>query len=229
MIYIDGETRMSQVAAVRVTVSGLIHELLRAGTGREAGMSRDQRTQSDSISVRVPAGTGSTATGKVTLTQPRVELGASATADAPTVQRKLAQDASEPPANAATPRPSSGLASLFGRPRREAVVPVQRQASSPSEPAAVSQVPALEGALLLTRLEAVKKGLQSKASCDASLALSRTMAQLQPAVAAKGAVDVGVQVQAALAAQRLFIGADAASYRRLPTRDLPERSRAVSW
>jgi hypothetical protein len=66
------------------------------------------------------------------------------------------------------------------------------------------EIPALEGALLSTRLEAVKKDLLSKASFDASLALSMAMTQLQPAVAAKGAVDVGVQVQAALAAQQLF-------------------------
>ena len=66
------------------------------------------------------------------------------------------------------------------------------------------EIPALEGALLSTRLEAVKKGLLSHASYDAGLALSQAMTQLQPAVAAKGAVDKGVQDAAANAAQRLF-------------------------
>src|SRR5882672_9777635 len=151
MVYIDGEKRMSQVAAVRATVLGLIQEILRAGPGCEAGMTRDRRNQSASSPVRVPAGTGSSAVGKVTLTQSllepapspeRVEPGAPATADAPTVQRKLDHDASEPSASAAAPRPSYDLASLFGRATREPAVPVQRQASSPSEPAAVSQIAA---------------------------------------------------------------------------------------
>ena len=66
------------------------------------------------------------------------------------------------------------------------------------------EIPALEGALLATRLEAVKHGLLSQASYDAGLALSQAMTQLQPAVAAKSAVDKGVQDKAANAAQQLF-------------------------
>ncbi len=151
MIYIDGEKRMSQMAADTATVLGLIQEILRAGTGHEVGMSRDRRDQSASTPVHVPAGTGSSAVGKVTLTQSlleparapeRVGSSALAPADAPTVQRKLDHDASEPSASAAASRPSYDLASLFGRPTREPVVPVQRQASSPSEPTAVSQIAA---------------------------------------------------------------------------------------
>ena len=66
------------------------------------------------------------------------------------------------------------------------------------------EIPALEGALLATRLEAVKKGLLSQASYDAGLALSQAMTQLQPAVAAKGVVDKDAQDKAANAAQQLF-------------------------
>jgi hypothetical protein len=66
------------------------------------------------------------------------------------------------------------------------------------------EIPALEGALLSTRLEAVKLGLLSQASFDAGLALSQAMTQLQPAVAAKSAVDGDVQSRAAVAAQQLF-------------------------
>ncbi|TMQ15512.1 MAG: DUF4157 domain-containing protein [Deltaproteobacteria bacterium] len=66
------------------------------------------------------------------------------------------------------------------------------------------EIPALEGALLTTRKEAVKLGLLSQASFDAGLALSQAMTQLQPTVAAKGAVDPGVQERAAVAAQQLF-------------------------
>ena len=66
------------------------------------------------------------------------------------------------------------------------------------------EIPALEGALLATRLETVKQGLLSQASFDAGLALSQAMTQLQPTVAAKGAVDKGVQDKAANAAQQLF-------------------------
>src|SRR4029079_3888024 len=66
------------------------------------------------------------------------------------------------------------------------------------------EIPALEGALLATRKEAVKLGLLSQASFDAGLALSQAMTQLQPAVAAKGAVDAGLQDRAAVAAQQLF-------------------------
>ncbi|HEX8112293.1 MAG TPA: DUF4157 domain-containing protein, partial [Kofleriaceae bacterium] len=67
------------------------------------------------------------------------------------------------------------------------------------------EIPALEGALLATRKEAVKLGLLSQVSFDAGLALSQAMTQLQPAVAAKGAVDPGVQERAAVAAQQLFV------------------------
>ena len=66
------------------------------------------------------------------------------------------------------------------------------------------EIPALEGALLTTRKEAVKLGLLSQASYDAGLALSQAMTQLQPAVAAKSAVDAELQDRAAVAAQRLF-------------------------
>ena len=66
------------------------------------------------------------------------------------------------------------------------------------------EIPALEGALLATRQEAVKQGLLSQASFDAGLALSQAMTQLQPAVAAKATVDPWQQQLAALAAQRLF-------------------------
>jgi len=66
------------------------------------------------------------------------------------------------------------------------------------------EIPALEGALLATRIEAVKRGILTKASFDAGLELSKTMAQLQPAVADKGAVNKDVQAAAAIAAQQLF-------------------------
>jgi hypothetical protein len=66
------------------------------------------------------------------------------------------------------------------------------------------EIPALEGALLQTRLQAVKRGLLSQASYDAGLALSRAMTKLQPAVAAKGAIDATLKEQAAGAAQQLF-------------------------
>ena len=66
------------------------------------------------------------------------------------------------------------------------------------------EIPALEGALLATRKEAVKQGLLSQASYDAGLVLSQAMTQLQPAVADKGAVDKGVQDKAAIAAQQMF-------------------------
>ena len=68
------------------------------------------------------------------------------------------------------------------------------------------EIPALEGALLETRLEAVKRGLLSKASFDAGLELSQAMTQLQPAaVGSHGAVvDQALQHKAALAAQMLF-------------------------
>ena len=66
------------------------------------------------------------------------------------------------------------------------------------------EIPALEGALLTTRQEAMKRGLLSRDSYDAGLALSQAMTQLQPAVAAKGAVDKDLQTKAASAAQQLF-------------------------
>jgi hypothetical protein len=66
------------------------------------------------------------------------------------------------------------------------------------------EIPALEGALLATRKEAVKQGLLSQASFNAGLALSQAMTELQPAVAAKGTVDKGLQDKAAVAAQQLF-------------------------
>jgi hypothetical protein len=66
------------------------------------------------------------------------------------------------------------------------------------------EIPALEGALLATRKEAVKQGLLSRASLDAGLALSQAMTQLLPAVTAKGAFDRDAQDHAAAAAQQLF-------------------------
>jgi len=66
------------------------------------------------------------------------------------------------------------------------------------------EIPALEGALLATRLETVKLGLLSQASFDAGLALSQAMTQLQPAVSAKATVDREAQSRAADAAQQLF-------------------------
>lgn len=66
------------------------------------------------------------------------------------------------------------------------------------------EIPALEGALLATRKEAVKLGLLSQASFDAGLALSQAMTQLQPTVAARGTVDRDLQERAAASAQQLF-------------------------
>ncbi|MEO7730521.1 MAG: DUF4157 domain-containing protein [Kofleriaceae bacterium] len=66
------------------------------------------------------------------------------------------------------------------------------------------EIPALEGALLATRIEAVKQGLLSQVSFDAGLSLSRAMTQLQPAVVASGPIDVLLQETAAIAAQHLF-------------------------
>jgi hypothetical protein len=66
------------------------------------------------------------------------------------------------------------------------------------------EIPALEGALLATRLEAVKQGFLSQASFDAGLALSQAMTRLSPAVEADGAIDVLLQETAAIAAHRLF-------------------------
>ncbi len=87
------------------------------------------------------------------------------------------------------------------------------------------EIPALEGALLSTRLEAVKKGLLSKQAFDASLDLSKAMTQLQPAAVARGAIDVGLQEQAALAAQLLFMAlqretADDKNFHAVPTMGL---------
>ena len=67
------------------------------------------------------------------------------------------------------------------------------------------EIPALEGALLATRKEAVKRGLLSQASFDAGLALSQAMTQLQPAVAARGSADPAIQARAAVAAHQLFV------------------------
>ncbi len=67
------------------------------------------------------------------------------------------------------------------------------------------EIPVLEGALLSTRKAAVKRGILSQASFDAGLALSQAMTQLQPAVAATGAADKGLQERAAVAAQQLFV------------------------
>src|SRR5262249_14172656 len=74
------------------------------------------------------------------------------------------------------------------------------------------EIPALEGVLLTTRIEALKKGLLSQSAFDASLDLSKAMTQLQPSAAAakkepgaKGPVDVGAQVIASNAAERLYL------------------------
>jgi hypothetical protein len=66
------------------------------------------------------------------------------------------------------------------------------------------EIPALEGALLAGRLEALHKGLLSRASFDAGLALSQRMTQLQPAVNAKAPVNADLQARAATAAQQLY-------------------------
>ena len=68
------------------------------------------------------------------------------------------------------------------------------------------EIPALEGALLTTRLEAVKQGLLSQASFDAGLKLSQAMTRLQPATVVKPGVQVDVLLQetAAIAAHQLF-------------------------
>jgi hypothetical protein len=66
------------------------------------------------------------------------------------------------------------------------------------------EIPALEGALLETRKQAVKLGLLSRAAFDAGLALSQAMTQLQPAVSAGGVIDSGLGEKAAAAAQHLF-------------------------
>lgn len=86
------------------------------------------------------------------------------------------------------------------------------------------EIPVLEGALLSTRKEAVKRGLLSQASFDAGLALSQAMTQLQPVVAAHGAVDKGLQDRAALAAHQLFGSlqretADDKNFQVVPTMD----------
>lgn len=67
-----------------------------------------------------------------------------------------------------------------------------------------AEIPVLEGALLATRLEAVKRGMLSRDAFDAGLALSHAMTALQPAVAAAGRVDGLAQHTAAQAAQHLF-------------------------
>src|ERR1043166_2544664 len=109
---------------------------------------------------------------------------------------------------AAARAPGAPMRSLFGRQRM-----VQRKDAKDDEAILENQaslkgtdveIPALEGALLATRKEAVKLGLLSQASFDAGLALSQAMTQLQSAVAAKGAVDPGVQERAAVAAQQVF-------------------------
>jgi hypothetical protein len=92
------------------------------------------------------------------------------------------------------------------------------------------EIPALEGALLATRQEAMKRGLLSPASYDAGLALSRAMTQLQPAVAAKGAVDKDIRNKAANAAQQLFVAlqretADEKNFRIQPS---PAESSAIT-
>ena len=84
------------------------------------------------------------------------------------------------------------------------------------------EIPALEGALLATRKEAVYQGLLSQASFDAGLALSQAMTQLQPAVVVNGTVDRWHQHLAAFAAQRLFASlqretADDKNFKLLPS------------
>src|SRR5262249_52657142 len=73
-----------------------------------------------------------------------------------------------------------------------------------------------------TRKEAVKRGSLSQASFDAGLALSQTMTQLQPAVAARRIVDKDLQHRAAVAAQQLFASlqaetADESHFRMVPS------------
>jgi hypothetical protein len=66
------------------------------------------------------------------------------------------------------------------------------------------EIPALEGALLQTRLEAVNRRLLSQEAFAAGLLLSQAMTKLQPAVAAQQPADTRAQEQAAVAAQQLF-------------------------
>ena len=127
---------------------------------------------------------------------------------------------------AAARAPGAPMRSLFGRQRM-----VQRKDAKDDEAILANQaslkgtdveIPALEGALLATRMEAVKRGLLSQASFDAGLALSRAMTQLQPAVAAKGQVDKQLQEHAAAAAQQLFASlhadtADESNFRMMPS------------
>ncbi|HET9622332.1 MAG TPA: hypothetical protein VFP84_13260 [Kofleriaceae bacterium] len=109
-----------------------------------------------------------------------------------------------------------------GKQTRVATVPATVPAPVPAQPGAPppddadllasqarlattdAEIPALEGALLATRQEAVKRGLISQPTFDAGLALSQAMTQLQPAVAARAAADPGTQERAAIAAQHLF-------------------------
>ena len=109
---------------------------------------------------------------------------------------------------AASRAPAAPIQRLFGRKDS-----VQRKESKDDAAILANQatlkntdveIPALEGALLATRKEAVKRGLLSQSSFDAGLALSQAMTLLQPAVAAKVPIDKDVQDRAALAAQRLF-------------------------
>jgi hypothetical protein len=95
------------------------------------------------------------------------------------------------------------------------------------------EIPVLEGALLSTRQEAVKRGLLSQASFNAGLALSQAMTQLQPAVAAHGAVDKGLQEHAAIAAQQLFASlqretADDKNFQITPTIDPTGASTSIT-
>ncbi|HEY0194478.1 MAG TPA: hypothetical protein VGC42_25370, partial [Kofleriaceae bacterium] len=69
-----------------------------------------------------------------------------------------------------------------------------------------AEIPALEGALLSTRVAAVERGLLSHSAFDAGLALSRAMTMLQPAVAANAPVD-GLQRELAANAARQLIAA----------------------
>ena len=145
-------------------------------------------------------------------------------ADAP-VQGK-AVDAGYGDIVAAARAPAAPIQGLFGRQqvvqRKEAKEDEAILANQASLKGTDVEIPALEGALLATRKEAVKRGLLSRASFDAGLALSQTMTQLQPAVAAKSPIDRHLQDRAARAAQQLFASlhaetADESHFRMVPS------------
>lgn len=199
-------------------------------------MSRDRRGESPRATTGGPQRVAPTPIGKTTLTQLLLEpapplshlgVGSHAVGESAAGQSLAA-------------RPSVDISALFGRLGTAGGAPVQCKAASPlsafdddakvlenqaSLKSTDVEIPALEGALLSTRLEAVKQGLLSQQAFDASLDLSKAMTQLQPTAVARGAIDVGLQEQAALAAQLLFMAlqretADDKNFHAVPTMGL---------